>query len=228
MKHNFFKNLSLLCFLAVLVCFSCEKTDLERILKIRNTGFSQLTPGSVSVSFEFIDFGRNPVDQFGICWKLDNIPFVYDNRKVTGKNPSVNGYSETISDLKQNETYFIRAYAISNDSIVYGSNVIILKTPDISLPSVRTATVINITSLTAACGGEVTSDGYGTISVRGVCWSINPFPTIRDSRTIDGTGKGSFNSELKGLISLKRYYVRAYATNEKGTVYGQELNFTTQ
>jgi len=52
-------------------------------------------------------------------------------------------------------------------------------------------------------------------------------PTIADSKTVDGTGVGSFTSAITGLASGTTYYVRSYATNSVGTIYGTEVSFTT-
>jgi hypothetical protein len=60
-----------------------------------------------------------------------------------------------------------------------------------------------------------------------VCWSLNPNPTIANSRTTDGTGPASYSSTMTGLNPLTAYHVRAYATNALGTAYGSDLGFTT-
>ena len=99
--------------------------------------------------------------------------------------------------------------------------------PEIVLPTVTTAEVTNITSNSATSGGNVMSDGNGTVSARGVCWSTSPNPTIAENKTTDGSGIGSFTSSLSNLASQTTYYVRAYAANEKGTAYGEEKSFTT-
>lgn len=52
-------------------------------------------------------------------------------------------------------------------------------------------------------------------------------PTLSDSCTVDGSGTGTFTSQLAGLKSGTRYFVRAYATNAKGTWYGNSVEFTT-
>ena len=96
------------------------------------------------------------------------------------------------------------------------------------MPTVTTNTVTNIKATTATCGGNVTSDGGGTITARGVCWSTSPNPTIDDNKTTDGSGIGSFTSSLSNLASQTTYYVRAYATNEAGTAYGEQKSFTTR
>ncbi len=97
-----------------------------------------------------------------------------------------------------------------------------------SAPALTTTSVSNITTTTATSGGMISSDGGSPISVRGVCWSTANNPTINDAKTSDGTGTGSFSSNLTGLSPNTKYYVRAYATNSAGTNYGNEVSFTTQ
>jgi uncharacterized protein (TIGR02145 family) len=97
-----------------------------------------------------------------------------------------------------------------------------------SLPTINTGTVSGITSTTATCGGNVTTDGGATVTVRGVCWSTSHNPTIANAHTINGTGLGQFTSIIDSLTPGTTYYVRAYATNSEGTTYGEEVSFITQ
>ena len=100
-----------------------------------------------------------------------------------------------------------------------------------SLPSVTTATVTQITETTAVAGGNVTSDGGASVTERGVVYSTNPNPVITNlSNTIlpCGSGAGSFTCNLTGLQPNTTYYIRAYAKNDVGTAYGEEMSFTTQ
>jgi len=92
---------------------------------------------------------------------------------------------------------------------------------------VVTNPITDITSTTATGGGNIKSDGGFPITERGVCWSTSQNPTVSDSKTIDGSGIGSFTSNITGLTVNILYYVRAYATNSKGTIYGNEVNFKT-
>ncbi|NTW34350.1 MAG: DUF1566 domain-containing protein [Bacteroidetes bacterium] len=93
--------------------------------------------------------------------------------------------------------------------------------------TLATASVSEITPITASCGGEIFSDGGATITARGVCWATGQTPTISDSKTSDGTGAGMFTSNITGLNTSTTYYVRAYATNSSGTYYGSAMSFTT-
>ena len=96
------------------------------------------------------------------------------------------------------------------------------------LPEVLTNEVSSITANSAVCGGYVTSDGGNAVTERGVCWSTQPNPMVNNSITTNGKGTGSFTANIAGLSPNQTYYVRAYATNSKGTVYGEERSFRTQ
>jgi hypothetical protein len=96
-----------------------------------------------------------------------------------------------------------------------------------NLQGITTTVASSISATTAVSGGNIISDGGATITARGICWSMSHNPTIADAHTNDGTGVGSFTSNLLGLTSGVLYYVRAYATNSAGTAYGNEVSFTS-
>ena len=69
--------------------------------------------------------------------------------------------------------------------------------------------------------------GSSPVIARGVCWSTGTNPIIADNKSNDGTGSGSFSSNITGLNGDDVYFVRAYATNSVGTGYGISLSFTS-
>jgi len=97
-----------------------------------------------------------------------------------------------------------------------------------ALPTLAPTTApISVTLTTASSGGNVTSDGGASVTARGVCWSTSTGPTVAlGTKTVDGSGTGSFTSTLTGLTAGTLYYVRSYATNTTGTAYGTEVSFT--
>ena len=95
------------------------------------------------------------------------------------------------------------------------------------VPVLTTNEVSDITQTTAKCGGNVTDHGGSTVTISGVCWSTEQNPTIVDSKTTNGTGTGSFTSDIVGLSPKTTYYVCSYATNSSGTGYGSVMSFTT-
>jgi uncharacterized protein (TIGR02145 family) len=96
------------------------------------------------------------------------------------------------------------------------------------LPTLSTTPITNITSASASSGGYIKSDGGAEVTVRGVCWATSPNPTIKNEISINGIGTGSFVSNIKCLSGETTYYVRAYATNNVGTAYGDQQSFTTE
>ena len=97
----------------------------------------------------------------------------------------------------------------------------------ITVPSLITIGATNITMSTASSGGNITSDGGATVTNRGICWSMSPNPTILDSKTLNGSGTGTFTINITGLANNTLFYVRAFATNSVGTGYGDQKSFTT-
>lgn len=95
------------------------------------------------------------------------------------------------------------------------------------IPEITTSAVSSITASTAVCGGNIPSDKGSAVTERGICWNTLQNPTIKDNKTNNGSGTGTFTSNLTGLNSTTTYYVRAYATNSIGTAYGDQVTFTT-
>jgi uncharacterized protein (TIGR02145 family) len=95
------------------------------------------------------------------------------------------------------------------------------------LPSIATQTISSITFTGAITGGNILSDGGYRIYQKGVVYSLFTNPTISDGITNDGSGSAPFVSYISNLVAGSQYFVRAYATNNIGTAYGNELVFRT-
>ena len=95
------------------------------------------------------------------------------------------------------------------------------------VPTIITSLVIDIRGNTAVCGGTITDEGGVAIIAKGVCWSTNMKPTVADAKTTESISELKFVSTLSVLKSGYEYHVRAYATNEVGTGYGEDKTFTT-
>jgi surface protein len=92
-------------------------------------------------------------------------------------------------------------------------------------PTVYTVSVHDITKDGVVSGGVITKEGDALVTARGVVWSSMPMPTLSDNYTVDGSGAGDFTSRFDNLALTKVYYVRAYATNNFGTTYGNQVAF---
>lgn len=143
---------------------------------------------------------------------------------TTGNNITAN-----LVGLEEGQTYYIRAYAINQAGLSYGvvSN---FQTESVTLPVVKTGAVTNVTSASASLSGTITSLGNGTLQRKGFCWSsTHTVPSLeqREGSSEVSTEGSTYFYELTGLSGKTKYYVRAYAENEKGVSYGETQEFTT-
>ena len=259
-------------------------------IAVSNISFNTATTGGNVLS----DGGATVTDR-GVCYSMMPNPTLAESH--TNDGTGTGDFISNLTNLIENTTYYVRAYATNSAGTAYGNEVtftttcggfqvsimgdttitygqsttlvatgaasyvwntgdttaLITVTPTTTttymvtgesstgcfssasvtvvvspiLPTVTTSTVTNITTTGAMCGGEVVSEGGANVTMRGVCWSTTPNPTVTDSHTSDGTGTGTFVSNLTNLIENTTYYVRAYATNSAGTAYGNEVTFTT-
>lgn len=169
--------------------------------------------------------GGATVTERGICWGTSHNPTTSGSHVSSGTGTGM--FSASITGLTANTTYYVRAYAVNSAGTGYGSEVNFTTLQNVSLPSVITGTPTNVTENQATCGGNVTNDGGGTVTARGICWSTSQNPTVSGNHTTNGTGTGNFTATLTGLTPNTTYYVRAYATNSAGTAYGSQKSFTT-
>ena len=135
-------------------------------------------------------------------------------------------FTSTLSSLKPGTTYYARAYATNTAGTAYASNEVSFTTFD--LPVITTVVPSAITNVTVNTGGNISSNGGTNVIESGLCWSTGNLPSIADEHLSDGSAFGLFTRTLTELFGSTTYYVRAYARNSVGLVYGQVESFTTQ
>jgi uncharacterized protein (TIGR02145 family) len=190
---------------------------------LTTTAISSITTTTAASGGNITADGGGAITARGVCWALTATPTT--SNFTTSNGTGTGSFVSNITGLTPGTTYYVRSYATNSAGTAYGNAVSF--TTSILLPTVTTTAVSSITLTTAVSGGNVTDNGGGTISARGVCWSTTTGPTIAGSKTSDGTGLGSFTSNISGLAAGTTYYLRAYATNGAGTSYGSEVSFTT-
>ena len=212
-----------------------EPEEPEIVLPtVTTNSVTNITSNSATCGGNVTSDGNGTVTARGICWSETSEPKINNLYSEESSNGTGTGsFTSALTNLKANTTYYVRAYATNEAGTSYGE-VKSFKTldeePEIVLPTVTTNSVTNITSNSATCGGNVTSDGNGTVTARGICWSETSEPKINNlysEVSYEGTGTGSFTSSMINLKANTTYYVRAYATNEAGTVYGEVKSFMT-
>jgi uncharacterized protein (TIGR02145 family) len=193
---------------------------------LTTTNISSITSNTAISGGNITSDGGAFVSVRGVCWSTSPNPTIALSTKTTN-GANTGSYTSNIIGLTAGTTYYVRAYATNSIGTAYG-NEISFTTTSVSLPVLTTTNISSITDTTATSGGNISTDGGAFISVRGVCWSTSPNPTIAlITKTINGADTGSFTSNITGLTDGTTYYVRAYATNSIGTAYGNGISFTT-
>lgn len=203
--------------------YGAEETFATTLPTITTSNISAITTTTATCGGEVITSGGATVTSRGICWSTTTNPTISNTKTTVGAGTGV--FSSLISGLTGGIIYYVRSYATNSIGTVYGDNVTFKSTSVV--PTITTNAITNLTLISASSGGNISFDGGEPITARGVCWSLNPNPTINDNKTADGIGNGNFASAITGLAISTTYYARAYCTNTVGTVYGNEVSLTT-
>lgn len=141
-------------------------------------------------------------------------------------NQNITQYIDSTGlQLKESYIYRIYSYNSKGSSLTYSNE---FKITNVGKPVVITNNIINITSNSVTGGGIITSDGGSSVTANGVCWStVQGQASLNGNHTKEGVNSSNFNSNLIGLLGGTTYYLRAYATNQYGTSYGNEVSFAT-
>ena len=175
--------------------------------------------------------GGASVTERGVVYSTSQNPITTSTSAIKITSGSgVGTFSVALEDLAPNTTYYVRAYATNSKGTAYGTQVTFTTKKQVVLATVTTNSVTQVTTTTATAGGNVTSDGNGDITERGIVYSsTSQYPTTASATKVtSGTGTGTFSVTLDGLVASTTYYVRAYAKNSAGTAYGTPVTFTTK
>jgi uncharacterized protein (TIGR02145 family) len=205
---------------------SFTATNPIQLATLSTTTVSSITETTSVSGGNITDDGGGTVTSRGVCWSTSSNPTPADNSSVNGSGTG--SFASNLSGLTGGTTYYVRGYAINSVGTAYGNEVSFTTTTPIHLATLSTTTVSSITETTSVSGGNITNDGGDTVTSRGVCWSTSSNPTPADNSSVNGSGTGSFTSNLSGLTGGTTYYVRGYAINSLGTAYGNEVSFTTR
>ena len=201
--------------------FTTKEITLPSVYTLNATDVSYT---SASVSGNVTDDGNAEVTERGIVYSKIQNPTISDD--IIRKGSGIGSFTCNLTDLQDGVTYYVRAYATNLKGTAYGEEKS-FTTKTINLPTISTTTASNISYTSATIGGNVSNDGGANVTERGIVYSTSKGPTTLNSKVKNGSGTGSFSCNLSNLRDGVTYYVRAYATNLKGTAYGEEKSFVT-
>lgn len=180
---------------------------------------------SAIVTGSIISDGGAYISESGIVYNTSENPTISNNKVLSSERSGT--FQCNLTDLQEQTTYYVRAYAINEKGVAYGEEKS-FSTPSLSLPTVSLSSIADISYTSAIITGEVSDAGNSIVSDRGIVYGLSQNPTTSDNKVQCGDGLGTFTCSLKDLEEDNTtYYVRAYAINEKGISYSDEKSFKT-
>ena len=212
-----------LCLLLALV--GCQRDEeMERAwVEISN---EVIQPGYNYVRISSTIFSNATIDRVTIL--LSTKPDYSNATHHRMERQNDGKYSVAIGNLTHSTTYYVR-YQTSNSCSSWISATSKFQTTTTKTTAfVTTSQAKSILYFSAKIGGNVIDDGGLEVTERGVVYSsTDQNPTIKNGIVVNGSGLGLFDCILTDLRMNTTYYARAYAINEKGIAYGEEVSFTT-
>lgn len=190
-------------------------------------GVKNIANTSALCEARIISRGEGTLAQFGFCWSTTQNPTISAN-KVNGTLIDSINFSNTIYSLTNNTKYYARAFAYNELGISYSNQIEFSVNVSIVPVNLTFRSVKNITDTTASFEATILSKGGGTLGEIGFCWSTTQNPTISANK-VKGSWKDSINflNTISSLNKNTKYYAKAYAYNELGISYSNQIEFST-
>ena len=171
---------------------------------VTTTAVSNITGTSATVGGNVNSDGGETVFDRGICYSTVSTPTVSDNCIHIGQDTG--SFSDVLTGLLPETTYYVRAFAINSIGVGYGSEV--------SFTTTNTVSFVCGTSTLTDIDGNV----YNTVQIGSQCWMKE---NLRTTQYADGTPishGGTFSTTVAYW-----YYPNADASNK--TTYGLLYNW---
>lgn len=213
---------------AAILLLGCEKEDSKELPKVTTIAATEITSVSANSGGNVYSSGGDEVVSRGLVWSTIENPSLEQHMGIQSASSGLGLFTVTITELTPSTAYYFRAFASNGIGTAYG-NQVSFTTEEIPIfkPTVATLAPTSVTHNSIAIGGTVSDDGGAEVTSRGVVWNTSPTPLLSNNFVESGSGLGNFNCTITNLELETTYYVRAYATNNAGTNYGNEVVVTT-
>ena len=190
---------------------------------------SSITSNYFNITYSISSTGGYPIVSQGFIWSTQNNPNIsLDTKTNYGNSPQTGSKTGSSAQVNASTAYYVKAYATNSNGTVYGNEITVNTLSGLITLSTNSVTLQS--SSTVLASANIVSNGGTVINNAGFVWDTNPNPTISLSTNINYSStyqSGVFNGTITNLLANTTYYVRPYATNQFGTVYGVEKMITT-
>ncbi len=203
--------------------YACEKKETAELPSVVTASVDGITANTAKIGGKVTDNGGADITERGVYWGTSVNPDTSGTKLQLGNGMGT--FYDTLRSLTSGMKYYVKAYATNEAGTAFGDQTFF--TTQVSLPIVTTTAVSEITPTSAKVGGAVTDDGGHEVTARGLFWGTTENAIVNGTKLVLGNGKGEFSQTLSNLSKGVTYYVRSFATNSKGTAYGDEISFST-
>ena len=166
------------------------------------------------------------IQDYGHCWSKTSNPTINDFKTSFGELSQDNEFTSSLTNLELETPFYIRSYAIADNSTILYSDTVILVIPQLQVQTISAQTT---SATTATLTGNILKLGVNTVTNHGFCWSYSTSSpdinsTVVSLNSINHTG--NFTTILNNISQGITYYYRAFATEGAVIRYGEIKSFT--
>lgn len=221
-------------FICLVFFISCKKEEFilskaTVVTKEATDIFIQSNNSVATFNGEVVNEGSKLVTERGFVYSKNENPSVSDSKIVSGFG--IGTFNSKIQNLEKNSKYFFRSFAKNEIGLAYGDTKS-FTAADNKTPTVNTKAVTILNNTYVSLSGELIENGGLDNFEIGFVVGLKPNADFSNSIKVT-----VFNSTFQGFIlpfivqlklaANKKYYIRAFAINEKGTAFGSELQLNT-
>jgi len=195
----------------------CKTMSMMTVHCIANSPENEAFVNPAKIKLSWIATTPNPAYTVFLGISTDNLIEISKQSATT----------YVLTNLNLNTTYYWKVNAVNSCNYSCSTGGSFTTVPDTNLPFVITTPALTHTYSPPRLGGNVKYNGLSDISDRGICISLSSNPEITGTKYHIDKGIGLFSDLIPGLIPGTIYFVKAFATNNSGTSFGNEISFTT-
>ncbi|MBU8891473.1 MAG: hypothetical protein KOO66_01750 [Bacteroidales bacterium] len=206
--------------------------------KTRPYGIPIVELGVLDVSYEtvsgFVKLAYlgyyEQIEEIGVCWSEITFPTIKDSKFSFAEVDSIGIYTFDMTNLKDGQQYYLRAYAKYDKGIYYSRGARLIYTKELRTPEILINSIKDISNSSFTVNVEIIDfGGDDSIESYGVCWGETQNLTIESNVVYLGSTSVLENQDviINDLNSLKKYYVKAFVINDKGIGYSSSVPVQT-
>lgn len=206
------------------VSFTSAEPGTTAVPVLGEPQISDVNPTWAVVSCSVLDGGNS--GERGVCYSTTENPTTA-NTKIADTETGLGAFSVKLEGLTDRTTYYVRAYALHADGVVYSEQAVFMARFVPKEPKVTFAddAVADIDLTTGSIAIRITDNGGEEPAEYGVYYGSAPDAINTKFRETTNTpdAEGLLTVHITGLTQNTSYYLKAFASNSTGTGYSETV-----